>query len=188
MRALVVEDDKDLNRQLVAALGDAGFAVDRAYVAQYHKPADYPSGMERFAAVEWLLKNDPPRPPDLDGGGDRFVNDPRGPFRLHNVGMVLGLENASGYDSVAVWRYVDLLHILKTGHRYPHRELRDDFAAIGVWNLSSPLLDLMNVRWLLAGEAPGRTDPREVTVYKSLGSIVQDLACAAWLRGTAEPA
>jgi ornithine cyclodeaminase len=35
---------------------------------------------------------------------------------------------------------------------------------------------------VLAGTAPGRTDAREVTVYKSLGSIVQDLACAAWLR------
>lgn len=31
MRALVVEDDKDLNRQLVGALGDAGFAVDFAF-------------------------------------------------------------------------------------------------------------------------------------------------------------
>ena len=30
MRALIVEDDKDLNRQLAAALGDAGFAVDTA--------------------------------------------------------------------------------------------------------------------------------------------------------------
>ncbi len=30
MRALVVEDDKDLNRQLAAALADAGFAVDTA--------------------------------------------------------------------------------------------------------------------------------------------------------------
>ena len=30
MRALVVEDDKDLNRQLVGALEDAGFAVDTA--------------------------------------------------------------------------------------------------------------------------------------------------------------
>lgn len=30
MRALVVEDDKDLNRQLVSALKDAGFAVDTA--------------------------------------------------------------------------------------------------------------------------------------------------------------
>lgn len=31
MRALVVEDDKDLNRQLVTALSDAGFAVDKAF-------------------------------------------------------------------------------------------------------------------------------------------------------------
>jgi len=38
---------------------------------------------------------------------------------------------------------------------------------------------------VLAGDAPGRTNPREVTVYKSLGSIVQDLACAAWLRQAA---
>jgi len=41
---------------------------------------------------------------------------------------------------------------------------------------------------VLAGDAPGRTDPREVTVYKSLGSIVQDLACAAWLCRTATEA
>jgi two-component system, OmpR family, response regulator len=31
VRILVVEDDKDLNRQLVRALGDAGYAVDTAY-------------------------------------------------------------------------------------------------------------------------------------------------------------
>ncbi len=31
MRILVIEDDKDLNRQLVTALGDGGYAVDRAY-------------------------------------------------------------------------------------------------------------------------------------------------------------
>ncbi|MGQ0456664.1 MAG: response regulator transcription factor [Hyphomicrobium sp.] len=31
MRALVVEDDKDLNRQLMGALRDAGFAVDVAF-------------------------------------------------------------------------------------------------------------------------------------------------------------
>ena len=31
MRLLVVEDDPELNRQLVEALSDAGYAVDRAY-------------------------------------------------------------------------------------------------------------------------------------------------------------
>lgn len=31
MRVLVVEDDTDLNRQLVTALGDAGYAVDTAF-------------------------------------------------------------------------------------------------------------------------------------------------------------
>jgi two-component system, OmpR family, response regulator len=31
MRLLVVEDDKDLNRQIVASLEQAGYAVDRAY-------------------------------------------------------------------------------------------------------------------------------------------------------------
>ncbi|MBN8840244.1 MAG: ornithine cyclodeaminase family protein [Sphingomonadales bacterium] len=32
-----------------------------------------------------------------------------------------------------------------------------------------------------AGTVPGRRDVREITIYKSLGSIVQDLACAAYL-------
>ena len=31
MRLLVIEDDKDLNRQLVSALEQAGYAVDQAH-------------------------------------------------------------------------------------------------------------------------------------------------------------
>lgn len=31
-----------------------------------------------------------------------------------------------------------------------------------------------------SGSAPGRLTASDVTVYKSLGSIVQDLACATW--------
>ncbi|WP_326524011.1 ornithine cyclodeaminase family protein [Sphingomonas sp.] len=34
---------------------------------------------------------------------------------------------------------------------------------------------------VFAGTLPGRTGRAQVTLYKSLGSIVQDLACAAWL-------
>lgn len=123
-------------------------ATGRRYVQP--QPADYPAGMERFGAVEWLRAH---------ADGARFVNDPRGPFRLHNVGMVLGLENASGYDSVGIWRYVDFLYLMKNGRLYPEKKLKHDFAGIGVWNLSSRLLDLMNVRWLIAESAPGQPGP-----------------------------
>ncbi|MFD1611190.1 ornithine cyclodeaminase family protein [Sphingomonas tabacisoli] len=34
---------------------------------------------------------------------------------------------------------------------------------------------------VFAGDAPGRLSARDVTIYKSLGSIVQDLACARYL-------
>lgn len=34
---------------------------------------------------------------------------------------------------------------------------------------------------VLAGDAPGRTSPGEITVFKSLGHAVQDLAVTAWL-------
>lgn len=37
---------------------------------------------------------------------------------------------------------------------------------------------------VFAGTRPGRTGAANVTIYKSLGHIVQDLACAAWLCGT----
>ncbi|MFN3944861.1 MAG: ornithine cyclodeaminase family protein [Allosphingosinicella sp.] len=36
---------------------------------------------------------------------------------------------------------------------------------------------------VFAGTLPGRTSPQDVTIYKSLGSIVQDLAAAAFLVG-----
>ncbi|HEX2572088.1 MAG TPA: YfhO family protein [Polyangia bacterium] len=129
-------------------LGGDLLATGRRYAQP--QPADYPAGMERFGAVEWLRAH---------ADGARFVNDPRGPFRLHNVGMVLGLENASGYDSVGIWRYVDFLYLLKNGRPYPEKKLKHDFAGIGVWNLSSRLLDLMNVRWLIAESAPAQPGP-----------------------------
>lgn len=38
---------------------------------------------------------------------------------------------------------------------------------------------------VLLGERLGRRDPREITVYKSLGIAAQDLACVAWLASQA---
>lgn len=40
---------------------------------------------------------------------------------------------------------------------------------------------LPEIGHVFSGSAPGRTAPGDVTIYKSLGSIVQDLACAAFL-------
>lgn len=40
---------------------------------------------------------------------------------------------------------------------------------------------LPEIGHVFSGSAPGRTTASDVTLYKSLGSIVQDLACAAWL-------
>jgi ornithine cyclodeaminase/alanine dehydrogenase-like protein (mu-crystallin family) len=40
---------------------------------------------------------------------------------------------------------------------------------------------LPEIGHVFAGTAEGRRSPDEVTIYKSLGSIVQDLACADWL-------
>lgn len=40
---------------------------------------------------------------------------------------------------------------------------------------------LPGIGHIFAGTAPGRITPSDVTIYKSLGSIVQDLACAAYL-------
>lgn len=41
---------------------------------------------------------------------------------------------------------------------------------------------------VLAGRAPGRTAPGEITVFKSLGHAVQDLTAAAWLYSKAKDA
>jgi len=40
---------------------------------------------------------------------------------------------------------------------------------------------------ILAGRAPGRTRKDEITVYKSIGHVVQDLAAAAWLYNQTRP-
>ena len=41
---------------------------------------------------------------------------------------------------------------------------------------------LPEIGHVFSGSAPGRLTAADVTIYKSLGSIVQDLACAAYLR------
>lgn len=111
------------------------------------KPADWASGTERFAAVDWLLERQPT---------ERFVSDARGPFRLHNLGMTYGptLEGVSGYDSLGVWRYVNFLWTINAGTPYPHRALKDDLAAGDITRFDTLWVDFLNVRWAIAPSPP----------------------------------
>ena len=126
----------------VIALGDL-LSVDAAHLQP--KPREGAPGTERLAAVDWLLAQQHPT--------DRFIPSATGPFRLHNAGMTYGLESAGGYDSVSVWRYVNLLQIINTGAPYPKKTLADDLAAGLIKRFTTPLVDLLNVRW-------GRSPPR----------------------------
>ena len=73
--------------------------------------------------------------------------------RYHNGGLRWNLESPGGYSSLPLWRYLHLLWI--SNHRavypgWPVPELAHDLTAQGLWTLDSPIVDLLDVRWLLA--------------------------------------
>lgn len=117
-------------------------ALGRTWVQP--RPADWAPGTERFAALDWILAQ--PRGPSED----RMSPVAEGPFRLLNVGMTYDRESASGYDSLLIWRYAHLHWILNTGAPYPHKKLEHDLAATVVKNWASPLVDLLNIRYVIA--------------------------------------
>lgn len=123
------------------------YHTDRGYVQP--KPSDFAYGTERFHAVEWLTKE-----MQQPGPLARFVPDGRGPFRLLSLGETLGLESASGYSSMLPWRYVQLLYIINNGQPYPFKKLRYDPAAAQLVRLDSPLVDMLNIRYLITYERP----------------------------------
>ena len=74
MRLLVVEDDPDLNRQLCAALGDAGYAVDKAFDGE---EGHYLGESEPYDAI--VLDDEKAHGgPELDGESGRIVPEAGG--------------------------------------------------------------------------------------------------------------
>ncbi len=72
--------------------------------------------------------------------------------RYHNGGLRWNRESAGGYSSLPLWRYLHLLWI--ANHRtvypgWPAPALAHDLTAQGLWTLDSPIVDLLDVRWLL---------------------------------------
>ena len=118
------------------------YTIDRGYVQA--RPLDYVEGTQRLQAVDWLIRQKPT---------ERFALDPRGPFRLHNLGMTYGLEGVTAYSSVQIFRYVNFLQIIATGRGLP-TPLDGDPAASDLKRFDSPLVDLLNVRWVLAERPP----------------------------------
>ncbi len=68
---------------------------------------------------------------------------------FHNGGLRWNIESPGGYSSLPLWRYLHLLWIANDRAIYPG-PLAHDLSAQGLWTLDSPLVDLLNVRWLLA--------------------------------------
>jgi hypothetical protein len=89
----------------------------------------------------------------------RMVTDVHLGQRFHNAGLLWGLDCAGGYSSLPIWRYLHFLWIANHGAVYPHERLADDLTAQGVWTFSSPLVDLLAVRWVLMphGRSPNGT-------------------------------
>ena len=63
-------------------------------------------------------------------------------------------------------------------------ESGDALAAQAAGTLDRERVTLL--RDVVSGTVPGRTDPSQVTLYKSVGSALQDLAVAAWVYGRAQ--
>jgi hypothetical protein len=103
---------------------------------------------------------DPALLPDVIAEGDlpsqAYRNHWRGPANwllVHNWGSWFGVEDVQGYNPLQLQRYVDYIDALN-GHRQEYHE-RDLFPA----GLASPLLDLLNVRYLIVpADAPQRPD------------------------------
>jgi hypothetical protein len=80
----------------------------------------------------------------------RYTTDVHLGQRFHNSGLLWGYESAGGYTSLPIWRVLHLYWIANHGKPYPHARLADDLTAQGLWTFSSPIVDLLGVRWVLA--------------------------------------
>jgi len=90
----------------------------------------------------------------------RYTNDVHLGQRFHNSGLSWGWESAGGYSSLPLWRTLHLYWIANHGAVYPSAKLAHDLTAQGLWRFDAPIVDLLNLRWVLVPasrtiDAPG---------------------------------
>jgi hypothetical protein len=67
--------------------------------------------------------------------------------------MSYAIPGATAYSSVQIFRYVNFLEVLATGRGLP-TPLRSDPAASDLRRFDTPLVDLLNVRWVISDHIP----------------------------------
>ncbi len=152
--------DPRLEQSLETSLGEENGSTSFLYAngAANFLNAQTAADPGRYAGFDPALLPDPETietiPPDIGYRSSSSLNDP-GVFWLlvHNWGTWFGLEDIQGYNPIQTRRYVEYIDALN-GHRQEYHE-RDLFPA----GLTSPLLDLLNVRYLIVpADAPERAD------------------------------
>lgn len=101
-------------------------------------------------------------------GAVRFLQQDRSIYRVcgtglilyPNVGMVFGLQDVRGYDTVVPSRYAALVDRMDGHYRYHFHSL--------FTRADSPLLDLLNVKYLLTDQEPGE---KWELVYQDAGTV-----------------
>ena len=124
------------------------------------------------------------RPPAIEFLQSRFQDD--GPWRLTtyqipedtktlnpNIPWLHGLLDIRGYDSIIPRQYVEYMSAIETQGQLLYNQIAPVY---GVENLSSPLLDLLNVRYVVTeGEIPNpdyaQVYDGEVRIYENTDAL-----------------
>ncbi len=104
-----------------------------------------------------------------------------------NAGMFYGLEDVRGYDSIIPRQYADLMQLLQDQTELQYNRIAPLYTSNRA-ALESPLLDLLNVRYLLTSPAQSVDAPGWALVYDGEMRIYEnlDVLPRAFLMGPAE--
>lgn len=143
------------------------------------RPALFPSAAIALTYLDLLLVGSSFNPTIRPGevlptlGAIRFLQQDTSVYRVcgtglilyPNVGMIFGLQDVRGYDTVVPGRYVRLIDHLDGHYRHHFHSL--------FTRAESPLLDLLNVKYLLTDQRPGEkwelvySDTGPVRIYRN---------------------
>ena len=129
----------------------------------YYTVSDPASLRSHLPFVDALERNEPFR---IAAYGNRHTMIP-------NSGMLLGLQDIRGYDTVIPKQYVEFWRLMEEPAGLPYSQIN---LLTEESSLDSPILDIMNVKYLLTVEKVDRPNyskvyDGEIKVYRNLDAI-----------------